>query len=290
MSAEYQEFIKLLEFHTQESCIDSLLTLKSYVLIHGIPEDCSEFGSDTLRARVWKLFLGIRLHYDVESYLELVESDHFQFIDKIKDDGFRTFKGNKVFWQRTDESTVIRVLNTISLDCGYVQGVNVLLGPFLYLMPEMDAYYCCHSLLTDHIPRYITKNLDGVVEGIHLLDMIFKLLDHELYEHIILKLMDLRIFSVRYILTLMANTQPLEEVIKLWDAIFAFGAHFNILIFCAYLITLRKEILNEPKGYKISYIIEHGQVNSQILIKLAVSFVPQIPVDIFDQLISHKHL
>jgi len=145
---------------------------------------------------------------------------------------------------------VVRVLNALSLDCGYVQGVNVLLGPFLFLMPEMDAYYCCHSLLTDHIPRYITKNLDGVVMGIELLDKILKLLDTALYDHIIAKLMDLRIFSVRYILTLMANTQPLEEVIKLWDAIFAFGAHLNILLFCAYLITLRHDILHETKGYK----------------------------------------
>ncbi len=144
----------------------------------------------------------------------------------------------------------MRVLNTLSLETGYVQGVNVLLGPFLYLMPEIDAYYCCHALLTEHIPRYVTKNLDGVVVGITLLDKILKILDRELYDHIIAKLMDLRIFSVRYILTLMANAQPLDEVIKLWDAIFAFGAHLNLLIFSAYLINLRKEILHESKGFK----------------------------------------
>lgn len=42
--------------------------------------------------------------------------------------------------------------------------------------------------------------------------------------------------------------------------------------------------------HRISHIIEHGQLNSQILIKSALSYLPQIPPDIFDELITHKHL
>jgi hypothetical protein len=69
----YQQYQKLLEFHSADCCMEALIDLKSFVLQHGIPEDSHEYGSDSLRARIWKLFLGVPLQYDVDHYLELVE-------------------------------------------------------------------------------------------------------------------------------------------------------------------------------------------------------------------------
>jgi cell cycle arrest protein BUB2 len=133
---------------------------------------------------------------------------------------------------------------------GYVQGMNVLLGPFLFIMPELDSYYCCLTLLSDHIPSYIRKNLEGVHRGIQLVDKCLRILDPKLYSYIISKVQDLRIFSVRYVLTLMANVQPLKEAIKLWDGILAFGVHISIVVFCCYLVNLRDEIFAESNSYK----------------------------------------
>jgi cell cycle arrest protein BUB2 len=138
----------------------------------------------------------------------------------------------------------------ISTDLGYVQGMNVLLGPFLYIMPELDSYYCCWTLFSEHIPSYVRKNLEGVHQGITLVGKCLKVFDLKLHTHLMNKVQDLRIFSLRYILTLMANVQPLKEVIRLWDGIFAFGAHLSIVVFCCYLINLREEILAESTGYK----------------------------------------
>jgi len=78
-----QHIQQLLEFHGAQSCVDSLIELKSFVLLNGIPEDPSEFGGDSLRARIWKLFLGVPLQYDVDSYLEELEVDllfYFLFV------------------------------------------------------------------------------------------------------------------------------------------------------------------------------------------------------------------
>lgn len=44
----------------------------------------------------------------------------------------------------------------------YVQGMNVLLGPILFVMPELDAYRTFSCLMKSHCPRYAQKNLEGV--------------------------------------------------------------------------------------------------------------------------------
>lgn len=35
----------------------------------------------------------------------------------------------------------------------YVQGMTVLCAPLLFVMPEVDAFYCFNSLLNQHMPR-----------------------------------------------------------------------------------------------------------------------------------------
>lgn len=144
---------------------------------------------------------------------------------------------------------MIRVLNAVAVDVGYVQGMNVLLGPFLYIMPEVDSYYCFSTLISKHCPKYVTKNLDGVYKGCALVERCLESLDNELYVHIKSKL-TLEVFSVPYIMTFFANMQPLNEVLKLWDAIFAFGIHLVILLLVTQLMLMRDALLAQQNAYK----------------------------------------
>ena len=172
-----------------------------------------------------------------------------EFQAKIKDDSFRTFKGNTEFWHKIKEPELTRVLNAVAVDFGYVQGMNVLLGPFIYIMPEVDSYYCLSALISSHCPKYVSKNLDGVYKGCELLDKCLESLDKELYDHI-RSMLTLDVFSVPYIMTLFANMQPLHEVLKLWDAIFAFGVHFVVPLLVTYLMLMRDALLAQKTAYK----------------------------------------
>eukprot|EP01031_Cornospumella_fuschlensis_P027171 gene27171-32825_t len=127
----------------------------------------------------------------------------------------------------------------------------------------------------------------GYVQGSAIASKCLAVIDKPLHTHIINKLRDFSVFSIRFILTLMANTQPLAEVIKLWDAIFAFGVHFGILVFCAYLSQLRVRILAEKSAYNISCIIQQGTLDGRALVELALTFVPQIPAELMDELVKH---
>jgi cell cycle arrest protein BUB2 len=59
-----------------------------------------------------------------------------------------------------------------------LQGMNVLCGLFLFVMPEMDAFFSFNTLLTRHCPGYITANLDGVHVGCDLVDRCLALVGH----------------------------------------------------------------------------------------------------------------
>ena len=68
----------LISFHRSDSCTESLLQLKQYVIEHGIPEqDPSNgsigYGADTLRTKIWKLLLGVPIHFDTDSYIRKSE-------------------------------------------------------------------------------------------------------------------------------------------------------------------------------------------------------------------------
>lgn len=234
----------LLCFKGKDSFESSLQELRKHVLLHGLPSNV-EYD---VRAKVWKLLLGIPVVISVEEYIQKLEGE-CEWDKKIRDDTFRTFKSNDEFWSKINEPMMLRILNAISVEHGYVQGMNVLLGPFLLVMPELDSYYCFQCLLSRHIPRYVLKNLEGVHVGVALASKCLAILDPRLHAHIISKLRDMSIFSLRYIMTLLANMEPLSEVLKLWDAIFAFGVHFNVILFCSYLIQQREKLLRDTSAY-----------------------------------------
>lgn len=52
----------------------------------------------------------------------------------------------------------------------YVQGMNVLCAPLLYVMPEADAYYTFCQLIVKHCPHYMAPKLKGVESGCLLVD------------------------------------------------------------------------------------------------------------------------
>lgn len=128
--------------------------------------------------------------------------------------------------------------------------MNVLLGPFLFVMSEAESYACMRALLHDRIPRYVLRNLDGAHDGARLFSRCLRLLDTKLFSHLSAKIPDLSIFSLRYVLTLFANSRPLCEVLKLWDATLAVGVHFNILLLCSKLMLMREALLKEKRGAK----------------------------------------
>lgn len=130
----------------------------------------------------------------------------------------------------------------------YVQGMNVLAAPFLYAArSEAEAFVAFHRFITVECPGYVRGAMDGVHKGLTLVDKVLAIVDPKLSMYLVGKGMTAELYAFPSVLTLCACTPPLPEVLRLWDFLFAYGAHLNILCIVAQLLILRNEILSSPR-------------------------------------------
>lgn len=138
----------------------------------------------------------------------------------------------------------------------YVQGMNVLCAPFLYAArSEVEAFALFHYFITKECPAYIRGAMDGVHKGLRLVDRCLEVVEPKLANHLFSKGMTAEIYAFPSVLTLCACTPPLPEVLHLWDFLFAYGPHLNILCIVAQLIRMRDEILESPRYFLIHFFL-----------------------------------
>jgi cell cycle arrest protein BUB2 len=126
--------------------------------------------------------------------------------------------------------------------------MNVLAAPFLYAArSEAEAFVAFHRFITHECPGYVRGAMDGVHKGLALVDKVLAIVDPKLSLYLIGKGMNAELYAFPSVLTLCACTPPLPEVLRLWDFLFAYGAHLNILCIVAQLVILRNSILSSPR-------------------------------------------
>ena len=126
--------------------------------------------------------------------------------------------------------------------------MNVLAAPFLYAArSEAEAFIAFHRFITHECPGYVRGAMDGVHKGLALVDKVLAIVDPKLSLYLTGKGMSAELYAFPSVLTLCACTPPLPEVLRLWDFLFAYGAHLNILCIVAQLLILRNSILSSPR-------------------------------------------
>lgn len=130
----------------------------------------------------------------------------------------------------------------------YVQGMNVLCAPFLYAArSEAEAFVAFHRFITMSCPGYVRGAMDGVHRGVALVDKCLAIVDQKLSTHLIGKGMKAEVYAFASVLTMCACTPPLPEVLQLWDFLFAYGPHLNVLCICAQLMLMRDRLMASPR-------------------------------------------
>lgn len=128
---------------------------------------------------------------------------------------------------------------------GYVQGMNVMAAPFLYAArSESEAFAAFDRCITQECPGYVRGSMEGVHKGLALIDQILTIVDPRLASHMLSKGMKAEIYAFPSVLTMCACTPPLPEVLQLWDFLFAYGAHLNLLCIVSQLVLVRDSLLN----------------------------------------------
>jgi cell cycle arrest protein BUB2 len=89
--------------------------------------------------------------------------------------------------------------------------------------------------------------MEGVHKGVALVDQILDIVDPKLAAHLQCYGMKAEIFAFPSVLTLCACTPPLPEVLRLWDFLFAYGPHLNLLCIVSQLVLMRDQLLNSSR-------------------------------------------
>lgn len=273
---------------------NSLSQLRYMILTEGL-QTPPDYDTCPYRLYVWLILLNVPL-LPVDDYAELVLSARAlsaEIYTKITNDTFRTLKTEEVFHKKVANSLLTRILLCIAVtireSVGYVQGLNVLLAPIIYVChrSEPQAYSLLHTLVERHIPLYITPNLDGVHTGCALIEVVLRMIDPNLASFFDSKFLKTEIYALPSVLTLCACTPPLREVLRLWDFLFAYGTHMNILFVVAQLVSARSALLKSEQPMKI--LRNFPALEALEIIKLSLSFIPELPVELYDMITRHGY-
>ena len=278
---------------------DSLSVLRHSILTSGV--SATKEGMSDYRVYLWLALLNIS-PLPTDTYLSIIRRGQSPSHEKIGNDVFRTLATDALFKRRVTDASLTRVLNATAWrihdaqqaqppplikQTSYVQGVNVLLAPILYASrSEAQAYALLTSLLTQHIPSYVSPTMSGVHAGLDLIDRILALIEPNLASFLLTTHnLPAKIYAFPSVLTLCACTPPLPEVLKLWDFLFAFGLHLNVICVVAQVILMKQKLYDSPSPGKV--LRSFPQLDAGQIIKLSLVIVRDLPEDVYAEVVAH---
>ncbi|KAI8074004.1 rab-GTPase-TBC domain-containing protein [Gongronella butleri] len=268
--------------------------------------------SDKRRCMVWKLLLRVQ-ETSAAAYVSLVSRGPSAMYDKIRNDAFRTLATDEQFLESVTEAMLIRALNSFiwisspegeandSVDehkfrcllrawfpangITYVQGMNVVVAPFLKVMPEMDAFFAFSTFIWKQCPLYVQPNMIGVHCAAKLVDLCLKKLDPQLYYFLLSKGLTANIYALPSLVTFSACTPPLDQVLLLWDIMFSYGIHLSIFFVIAQVALMRDELLASASPMKL--LRKFPPLHAAEIVKITRACMRNLPPDLYDQLVRH---
>ncbi|KAL7713820.1 Cell division control protein [Entamoeba marina] len=266
-----------------------LQKLRLCVMLNGIDSD-DMLSPMTNRGVTWKILMGVnKVDFDLYSKCCTIKQNDMWW--QIYNDHDRTFRGDRLYEHRQGPSKIIRVVNALCnlLDehgIRYIQGMNVLAGMFICVMPELDSFCCLGRLILNIIPSYYGKdgNISGTHEGAKLMVQCLEIIDPTLYEHL-RKNEFHHEFILRCFVSLSTCTKPLKEALILWDYYFACGVHNVVYVTLAQLLFCRRTLIKSESPANL--LMDFPDLEARKLIKLANIISLQIPHDLKTKIERH---
>lgn len=272
-----------------------LPTLRSLVLLSGLPPDSNVLAPRiSLRGLLWKALLHLP-PVPPSEYAALVRKGPSAHDHRVREDARRTFSKNDDFVARVPKSKIIRVLNAYVHASGnrpgvYAQSMSLLAAPFLYVMPEPDAFHCFRAFLTHHVPQYV-RRYAGARRGCALLDACLADVAPDLHALFLAHGLNAQVYAFPSVSSLGSCVPPISDTVRLWDVQLAFGAHMHILFTLARLV-LASPVLS-GRGTSAPLItreLEQGLgVDAETVLARAVLLVNQLHPKLYNELLDHAH-
>ncbi|KAJ1998478.1 CDC16 protein [Coemansia thaxteri] len=251
-------------------------------------------GDRRLRATVWLAMLEVR-GVGVGAYRRALARCPSASADKINNDAFRTLAGDAEFRARVPTAAIVRVLNAVesapdrspSDPPRYVQGMNALAAPFLFVMGEGAGFHAFRQFLRRECPLYARPSLPGVHACVQLVDEALAAADARLFSHLRRHGAVARIYAFPAAMTLSASVGPVRQVVRLWDFLLAYGAHLNVVCIVAQLLAMRELLLTTRAP--MALLREWPPLRADSVIRRARSIYDALPDALRRRIKMHAH-
>ncbi|XP_035258021.1 TBC1 domain family member 15 [Anguilla anguilla] len=180
----------------------------------------------------------------------------------IEKDVNRTDRTNK-FYEGPDNPGLILLHDILmtycmyDFDLGYVQGMNDLLSPILYVMEnEVDAFWCFVSYM-DQMHQNFEEQMQGMKTQLIQLSTLLRLLDLAFWNYLESQDSGYLYFCFRWLLIRFKRELSFQDVLRLWEVMWT-GLpcqNFHLLVCCAILDSEKQKIMEEHYGF--NEILKH---------------------------------
>lgn len=136
-------------------------------------------------------------------------------------------------------------------DLGYVQGMNELLSPILYVMgDEADAFLCFKGLM-DSVESNFHKDQVGMHDQLVLVAKLLKLMDQGLYEYFEENECLNMFFCFRWLLILFKREFSFHAIQRLWEVLWTdfWTPKFHLFVALAILLKHRERIITNKMQF-----------------------------------------
>jgi len=215
------------------------------------------------RAQVWLVASGAKMMQAANPtlYTDLIEAiqrDNGQgltiareVVDQIAKDLPRSlphhilFRGNN----QDTQAAMRRVLTAYALHnmtVGYCQGMNVLCGLLLLLMPEEEAFFLLKTIVERVLPAYFGQGLTGLTNDQSVIEAMIQDRAPELIEHLSEIGLPMHVVTTRWLLCIFITAMPSEGALRIWDCVIMEGRKALFRAIMAFFELLKPKLLQCP--------------------------------------------
>ncbi|KAJ8245350.1 hypothetical protein GJAV_G00269830 [Gymnothorax javanicus] len=180
----------------------------------------------------------------------------------IEKDVNRTDRTNK-FYEGPDNPGLVLLHDILmtycmyDFDLGYVQGMNDLLSPILYVMEnEVDAFWCFVSYM-EQMHQNFEEQMQGMKTQLIQLSTLLRLLDLAFWNYLESQDSGYLYFCFRWLLIRFKRELSFHDVLRLWEVMWT-GLpcqNFHLLVCCSILDSEKQKIMEEHYGF--NEILKH---------------------------------
>jgi hypothetical protein len=132
-------------------------------------------------------------------------------------------------------------------DVGYVQGMNDLLAPILFVFQgdEAEAFWCFVALMRQRA-KFFDADQAGMTRELEMLGHALRILDAEFYEHLVRADSANCFFAYRWLLCLFKRELSFPDTLRLWEVLWSgyLTDRMQTFVAVAMILSQRDEILN----------------------------------------------